>query len=190
MASTWTTLKNVNTDWKFWWQRVWYNHNVINGYYPNAPQLFCLIHHNQINGYYPEHRSCSLQQSADSCSDCSPVCLIIARFDCSMHTLIFFNNIIIPSLLPQPYVVRREGNFFTRVSLSVHKGGIVQSQVLSPVSGSRSIPRGTPVPEQGGVVSGGQGTPMETTERVLATQRAVCLLRSRRRTFLFPIKLK
>ena len=46
----------------------------------------------------------------------------------------------------------------------------------------RVPPAGYPSPGQ---VRTGGGYPVRTTEGVLTTQRAVCLLRSRRRTFLF-----
>ena len=53
----------------------------------------------------------------------------------------------------------------------------------------RGVPRsGTPpsqVSRGGGYPAGGGGTQVRTTYGVLATRRAVCLLRSRRRTFLF-----
>ena len=78
---------------------------------------------------------------------------------------------------------------------------VPQSHALSLVSGPRSFPGGTPVPD-GGTLAGtgvppgwGWGTPLQlglkyppppgdsTEERVLATQRAVRLLSSCRRTF-------
>ena len=50
---------------------------------------------------------------------------------------------------------------------------------------ARGVPcRGYPV---GGTLPGGWGYPVRTTEGVLTTQQAVCLLRSRRRTFSFLI---
>ena len=105
----------------------------------------------------------------------------------------------------------REGNVFTGVSLSVH-GGVPHSQVLSLVSGPRSFPRELPysqlgvgglgvypspswqghTPAQVGVGAWSQpgGTPPPPTEeRVLATWRAVCLLRLRRENLLFNINL-
>ena len=49
---------------------------------------------------------------------------------------------------------------------------------------------GSGYPPQGGYpVRWGGGYPVRTTEGVLTTRRAVCLLRSRRRTFLLIIKL-
>ena len=45
-----------------------------------------------------------------------------------------------------------------------------------------------PGPARGGTLPGGGGYLVRTTEGVLTTQRAVCLLRSRRRTFLFHLK--
>ena len=45
-----------------------------------------------------------------------------------------------------------------------------------------------PRPGRGGYPAGAGGYPGRTTEGVLTTQRAVCLLRSRRRTFLFVTK--
>ena len=65
-----------------------------------------------------------------------------------------------------------------------------------PTGGYPDPPRGYPVryPPRGGTqvgqqkeysLHGGGGYPGRTTEGVLTTRRAVCLLRSRRRTFLF-----
>ena len=44
-------------------------------------------------------------------------------------------------------------------------------------------------PGRGGTLAGGGGYPIRTTQGVLATLRAVCLLRSRRRTFLFFLQM-
>ena len=53
--------------------------------------------------------------------------------------------------------------------------------VPGPPRGVPGPPRGVPGPPLGGTQS---GTPPARTEGVLTTRRAVCLLRSRRRTFL------
>ena len=97
----------------------------------------------------------------------------------------------------------REGNVLTRVcpsiNLSVHRGGYPYPIMLCNISqnamrqrgGTRTSPGGYPgqVPPQGGypgqVPPPGGGYPGRTTEGVLTTRRAVCLLRSRRRTFLW-----
>ena len=105
-------------------------------------------------------------------------------------------------LLPPAYVVRREGHVLTRVCPSIHdsvcpQGGGGQSSVQlgggvrsSGVGGEvRSSRRGggQVQPVGGGVRSsrGGEVSQDRTTEWVVTTRRAVCLLRSRRRTFLF-----
>ena len=102
----------------------------------------------------------------------------------------------------RPHPKNGKATVFTGVCLSTPRGGVPQSQVLSQVSGPRSFPGGypsprwreycsprqggTPVPDRTGL---GNPTPPpppdRTTDRVLATRRAVCILRSRRRTFLF-----
>ena len=108
--------------------------------------------------------------------------------------------------LPPAYAVRRRLYFYW--CLSVNTGRVPQFQVLSQVSGHRSLPREYPSPGQGVLQSQlgypsppGQdwGTPLartrappprpglgcplprdRTAERVLAMQRAVRLLLSRR----------
>ena len=101
--------------------------------------------------------------------------------------------------LPPAYVVRREGNSFTLL-VCPHLGGSVSWLSRGGVSASRG--EGQPArggsASQGGQPAGGWGSASRggsaswgggvsqdrTTEWVLTTQRAVCLLRSRRRTFL------
>ena len=58
--------------------------------------------------------------------------------------------------LPPAYIVRREDNVFTGVILSVHGGGVPQSQVLSLVSGTESFSGGT----HSQVLSGGYPVPV------------------------------
>ena len=113
-------------------------------------------------------------------------------------------------LLPTAYVVRREGNVFTRVCpsihLSVHGGGVLRPGPARgyscqgyPTSGTPIRPgwgvplqeyptSGTPLSDlargEGGTLPG--GTPLRQTDGVLDTPRSVCLLRSRR-TFLLKI---
>ena len=105
----------------------------------------------------------------------------------------------------RPHPKDGEGTVFTDVCLS--RGEVPQSQVLFQVSGPRSFsgrypsprffpwflvsqvfsrvpPAGTGNPPQLGLGYQTQ-TPHRTAELVLATRRAVRLLRSRRRTFLF-----
>ena len=110
-------------------------------------------------------------------------------------------------LLPPAYVVRREGNVLTRVCpsicLSTRGGGTHIPQCFATFPrmpwGSRGgvpWPGGYPgwggypgrggYPGWGGYLAGG-GYPVRTTLGVLATRLAVCLLRSRRRTFLFTL---
>ena len=84
-------------------------------------------------------------------------------------------------LLPTAYVVRREGYVLTRVCPSVcpHPGQGAPARV-PPIGPGWGVP--PPIrPGQGGTPTGG-GYP---TSVVLDTPRSVCLLRSRRRTFLF-----
>ena len=68
------------------------------------------------------------------------------------------------------------------------QGGTLQGGALWGVP-CRGVPAGgIPCwgdPAQGGSLLGGYPAPVRTTEGVLTTRRAVCLLRSRRRTFLF-----
>ena len=98
-------------------------------------------------------------------------------------------------LLPPAYVVRWEGNVFTGANLSVHRGGTpvigsfsgLWSQVLSQGGVPQSLPG---VPLQLGLwylPPAGTGVllPLGSEERVLTTLWTVCLLLSRRRTFLF-----
>ena len=111
-------------------------------------------------------------------------------------------------LLPTAYVVRREGYVLTRVCLSVcpHLGGIPRpgpdGEVRQPGSARGGIPKvirpGWGVPLRGGTppqvppIGPGQGypcwggTPPRVADGVLDTPQSVCLLRSRRRTFLLP----
>ena len=113
--------------------------------------------------------------------------------------------------LPPAYVVRREGNVFTGVYLSVHKvgGGVTPwSLVRGSFPGPRSFPRGASSPVTGPAqgrgtpfLAGGGGYPnlgWGTTRqdggyptplsRIVsdAMPWVVRLLRSRRRTVLFP----
>ena len=75
-----------------------------------------------------------------------------------------------------------------------HRGGDVPCQVQIRMGGypargylDRVSPwQGTPLPARSGW---GGGYPVRTTEGVVTTWRAVCLLRSRRRTFLLDIAL-
>ena len=60
-------------------------------------------------------------------------------------------------------------------------GGYLLGGTLPGEYPARGTKVGYPPPDQ----DGGGGYPVRTTEGVLTTQRAVCLLRSRRRTFLF-----
>ena len=115
-------------------------------------------------------------------------------------------------LLPPAYVVRREGYVLTRVCLSVHRGGQSANSAGEGVSPTRGRGWGGSVSRGGGVswrgvsqLGGGSGQSAgggvsqggsvggvsqdSTTERVLTTRRAVCLLRSRRRNFLFNVSL-
>ena len=85
-------------------------------------------------------------------------------------------------LLPPAYVVRREGTVFTGVCLSTgggqSAGGGGQSSGVGGVS---------PAGGGGGSVQPGGGVSQDrTTEWVFTTRQVVCLLRSRRRTFLLP----
>ena len=78
----------------------------------------------------------------------------------------------------RPHPKDGEGTVFTGVCLSVHRG-----RVGVAVSTLARLGWGTPQPGQ-------ERVPWEyprdrTAERALATQQAVCLLRSSRRTFLF-----
>ena len=74
-----------------------------------------------------------------------------------------------------------EGNVFTGVCLSTE--GVPQFQVLSQVTGLRSFPG---VPQDGVSPCLVTFVTSEQSSRAsTATQRAVCLLRSRRRTLLF-----
>ena len=94
-------------------------------------------------------------------------------------------------LLPPAYVVRREGNVLTRVCPSIclsTGGGSVQpgGGSVQPGGGSVQLAGGGVSPagggqssQQGGSVQPGGGG------QVLTTRWAVCLLRSRRRTFLY-----
>ena len=109
-----------------------------------------------------------------------------------------------PQLLPPAYGVRREGTVFTGVCLSTPGGGGgvphfhpmsfpggTPSPYHNTSTGPMSLPGGYPLARsgwgEGGTPVLGWGTPLaRTTEGVLATQRAVCLLHSRRRTFLLP----
>ena len=79
-----------------------------------------------------------------------------------------FNNTSVthPTLLPTAYVVRWEGNAFTRVCPSIHL----------------SVHRGVPRP---GPAGGGGYSLRGVTDGVLDTPRSVCLLRSRRTFFMF-----
>ena len=83
-----------------------------------------------------------------------------------------------PVFLPPAYVVRREGNSFT-LFVCPHGGGRGGPGTPPPPPPPRGGEGGTRVryPPRGGY-------PGRTTEGVLTTRRAVCLLRSRRRTFL------
>ena len=82
--------------------------------------------------------------------------------------------------LPIAYVVRGEGNVFTRVCPSVYpRGG------GGGGGGRGSQPGVYPRWGVGYPAGGGGGTPPRVTDGVLNTPRSVCLLRSRRRTFLF-----
>ena len=96
----------------------------------------------------------------------------------------------------------REGNVLTRIcpsiNLSVHRGGYPYPIMLCNISQNAMRQGGYPDPPRGGTqvrsppggVPGsgtppwGGGYPGRTTEGVFTTRRAVCLLRSRRRTFL------
>ena len=83
------------------------------------------------------------------------------------------------TFLPPAYGVRREGYVLTCVCLSVTGGGQVQPggrsrRGRSGPAGGVSGPAGGGLDSRGGSASGGGST----------TRRAVCLLRSRRRTFL------
>ena len=135
----------------------------------------------------------------------SPICFVI----CLVTGL---------QLLPTAYVVRREGNVFTRVCPSIHQS--VCAHLGGGGTPARSSPGGYPLPGggtpcqestpprvtssvgpaggggtppripphhtwPGGTPCRGGGTPLRETDGVLDTPRSVCLLRSRRRTFLF-----
>ena len=65
------------------------------------------------------------------------------------------------------------------------------TRIRYPPGGVPGPPRGVPGPPQGGtrVRYPPGGYPDRTTEGVLTTRRAVCLLRSRRRTFLLFLSL-
>ena len=75
-------------------------------------------------------------------------------------------------------------------------GGGYPGQVPPPGGWGVGVPRsGTPPPPRGGYPGPvppprGGGYPGRTTEGVLTTWRAVCLLRSRRRTFLYILCFK
>ena len=85
------------------------------------------------------------------------------------------------SILPPAYVVRREGNSFTLFVCPHLRGGYPYPIMLCNISQNAMRQRGGTWP---GTPPRG-GYPGRTTEGVLTTRRAVCLLRSRRRTFLF-----
>ena len=114
--------------------------------------------------------------------------------------------IIFSLFLPPAYVVWREGTVFTGVCLLTFRGGGTWSQIFGGgVPGLRFLGEGVPglrfsggVPGlrfSGGVpglrFSGGvpslrfSGGGTWSQKIAMATRRAVCLLRSRRRTFLF-----
>ena len=74
----------------------------------------------------------------------------------------------------------------------------ISQNAMGEPGGTLPGPAGGGYPGQGGTLPGGNlagrvpwlgGYPVRTTKGVLATRRAVCLLRSRRRTFLLIVSL-
>ena len=129
-----------------------------------------------------------------------------AKFQCSSALTNLRYNCAVS--LPPTYVVRREGNVLTCVCLSVYRGGVRSSWRRGgsgpaarmggsgPAGGGQvQLPGGSGPAAGGGVRSSCQGGVRSSRgeggsvrlggSASCALLRAVCLLRSRRRTFLF-----